>query len=261
MKLNALFHPGPAAAPKVLSRAVSDEQISGSSDTFSAGEALGWTAGGAAAGGAIGTLVGLSIAGADVHSKPINSVTESWREPTTKDSVIGKIPEDQYYHSRYAAEGPDLEPTDPVHEQVPTFGPNGLPVYHNVTQTFTHHGLPVVTTNHNILTMPTLTGSTFNVHEDTHRETYDTGKDSDGHETTSTREVTDGYWTRFDPTIKQQPVQTPDNTYDTKSVKFETGVNVGKMALNGFLYGAGLGAAAGLTADVAHQILSERHPG
>ena len=247
--------------PRTVLKTKSDDEVfvTLSEDGFSAGEAIVATAAGAVGFGLLGALGGVAVAEAKIHALPVQSVTETWREPTTQDQIIGKIPADHYSYSSASAHNPDLTPTEPVHAQVPVLDKSGVPVYHQVTKVFSDHGTPIVDTHHNVVSIPSLVGSTFHVSEDTHTEQQLTGFDSDNNPTYTSHEVTDGYWTRHSPDIKQVPVQSSDSNYDTKSVRFHTGVDVGRMAWHGFLYGVGVGAVVGLASDVAHQILQNRH--
>ena len=261
-----------------LDKTVGDDVVGGG-DSFSFGEAAGFTAGGAALGAGIGALAGYASASGKVNNVPVQSVTETWKVPVTTDKTIGSIPHEQYFPASHIGSilgttggvwdsidrpnvNPDLRATEPVVRQTPTLAPSGDPVFQDVTKTFSGHGQPIVHTDSHIVTIPSLQGFSQNVQDDAHYETRDDGtRDQNGNENTTQVRVLDGVRVQFSPNVKDTPVNSANNHYDTKDVTFNSGVDVGGIVLKGALIGAGIGAAVGLAADVAKQTLSSRHGG
>jgi hypothetical protein len=285
--------PAPKKGPSALDKAVGDDVVgSGGGDTFQMGEAAAFTGGGAAIGAGIGAGIAYANASGKVNAVPVQTVTENWKEPVTTDKNIGDIPHNQYFPASHWGSilgtsggvfdemdrpnvNPDLRPTDPTIRPVPNLTAQGDPIFRDVTQTFSGHGQPILATTSHVVTTPTLGSPAFNqsITDDSHYETRDTGHEDysystdsngvqhrvdNGPETTQVR-VLDGVRADFSPNVKDVPVNSAHNTYETKNVTFNSGVDVGGIVLKGALYGALGGAAVGLIADVAKQELGGRY--
>ena len=265
-----------------LDRTVGDDAIAGGGgDSFSFGEAAAATGIGAVVGFGVGAAWGGIEAHGKVMDVPIQTRTETWQEPVTHDKNIGSIPHNQYFPAGHLGDmfdsqfmagfdrpnvNPDLRPTEPVVRPMPELTAQGDPVYQDVTKTFSGHGEPVLHTESHVVTTPTLQGFNQNISDDTHYAERSTGRyvtDSNGNRTAETESVRvlDGVRVNFSPKVVDTPVNSPNNTYITKNVTFDSGVDTAGIVLTRAMQFAGIGAAAALIGDVAKQVLANRHQG
>jgi hypothetical protein len=260
---------------KASQRAVGDDQIKGATASIDVKEAAIAGGIGLAAGAGVGALTGYLVGRHEVNQVPTESVTLTWKEPVTQNTTIGSIPHDQYFPANHWVDqcsflgqsvarpsvNVDLNSTDPVVRATPVLDGNGNPIFREVTKTFTDHGKPIVETHSNTVGIPTLDHNQpyhQDIRDDTHYGTcYST--DSSGHSVSHSQTMLDGVRVSFDPNVRNVPVNSSQANYETKSVSFDSGVDVGGKVLEGMLIGAGVGTMLGVAGDIAKQTLAARH--
>lgn len=212
----------------------------GKQDAMKAGAAIGGIAGGIG-----GAILGSKMAQAKIEAtNELNSVSLNWREPITQKENLGEIPSD--FYSSWSSSLTLVKGSEPVYKNVPVME-NGQPLMQDKSQTFTDYGEPVVSWNQKYINTTTLTGFNHRVIEDTETIQVYEGKDSDGNDVYSEKEIVVGYYHKFDPKFAGTLV----GEYQTPSVNFETGVNTGLYVGLGALAGAGIGALTGALTGAA----------
>ncbi len=213
-------------------------------------KAIGIGAGvGAAIGGIAGGITAYNMSWNKIKAtNTVQSVSLDWKEPDMKSENLGKIPADYYspiswWHTSGGHGYQD------VYRDNPVIGPDGKPQMHDMHQTYSNYGKPVVTWENQNIEEKKLTGFSEFVHEDYHYENEYKGKDANGEPIYERRKEVDGYEHDYSPTIQSTHL----GTYQTPKVRFETGVNVGLNTTLGVLAGAGIGAIAGGLAGAAIQ--------
>ena len=260
---------------KASQRAVGDDQMKGGTASIDVKEAAVAGGIGLAAGAGVGTLTGYLVGRHEVNQVPTESVTLTWKEPVMQNTTIGSIPHDQYFPANHWVDqctswgqqlarpnvNVDLNNSDPVVRATPVLDGNGNPLFQEVTKTFTDHGKPIVETHSHTVGIPTLEHNQpydQRVSDDTHYGTCYT-TDSEGHSQSHSQTMLDGVRVTFDANVRNVPVNSSQANYETKSVRFDSGVDVGGKVLEGMLIGAGVGAVLGVAGDIAKQTLAARH--
>lgn len=220
-------------------------------------------AGAAVAGGVVGGIVAYEISDSMVKSHPVNSVTETWKQPVVQNQSMGQIPDDFYRPGGiwgfFPTGVPQREVTSGQYGGTPVLDPQGFAAMESRTQTFTGHGTPMVNWETHQIQKPQLDPhQPYDMSQMPNTHTIDQSwTDSDGVRHESSTTVTDGYWYRFSPNVQYKTVQAADGstTYQKPDVKFETGVHTALNTTLGIIGGA---AVAGTAAWLIQKSLDKK---